>query len=170
MTAEPSGWDVYPGAAVRIEAPGGVIWVRPAPVTRNTGQYPDPRGRPICVITAHTPGGRMASGEANASAEARLSAELDRRGLSWWPAAGGDPSWTLVAASAAVIGMDQADAVALGAEFGQDAIFVLTPADRRVVSCADGRVAATGWSILHGADAVTSTREHGAFETVCPSR
>jgi len=169
MTAEPSGWDVYPGAAVRIEAPGGVIWVRPAPVTRNAGQYPDPEGRTICVITAHNPGGGMASDAANASAEARLSAELDRRALTWWPAAGGDPSWTHVEASAAVIGMDEADAIALGAEFGQDAIFVLTPADRRVVGCADGRVAATGWSILHGADAVTSTREHGAFETVCPS-
>ena len=164
MTAEPSGWDAYAGAVVRIEAPGGVVWVQPAPVTRNAGQYPDPEGRPICVITAHNPGGRMASDAANASAEARLSAELDRRGLTWWPAAGGDPSWTHIAASAAVIGMDEADAIALGAEFGQDAIFVLTPADRRVVSCADGRVAATGWSILHDGDAVGSAREHRESE------
>ena len=39
---------------------------------------------------------------------------------------GGNPSWTHVEPGAAVIGMDEADAVALGAEFGQEAIFVLT--------------------------------------------
>ena len=42
--------------------------------------------------------------------------------------------------------MDEADAIALGAEFGQEAIFVLTPADRRVVGCTDRRVMTTGWS------------------------
>ena len=42
--------------------------------------------------------------------------------------------------------MDEADAIALGAEFGQEAIFVLTSADRRVVGCADRRIVATGWS------------------------
>jgi hypothetical protein len=151
MSAEYSVWDAYVGAVMRIEAPGGVFWVRPAPVARTTGEYPDPAGRAICVMTAHNPRGRMASDTANASAQARLAAELDRRGLTWWPAAGGDPSWTHVEPGAAVIDLDEADAVALGAEFGQDAIFVLTPADRRVVGCAESRVVATGWS--------TETRE-----------
>jgi hypothetical protein len=77
----------------------------------------------------------------------RLAAELERRRLTWWSTAGGDPSWTHVEPGAAVIGVDEADAVALGAEFGQDAIFVLTPGDRRVVGCTDRRVVATGWSI-----------------------
>jgi len=127
MTAELGGWDAYAGAVMRIEAPAGVVWVRPAPVTRTARDYPDPGGRAIYVITAHNPGGRMASDAANASAEARLTAELERRGLTWWPAAGRDPWWTHVEPGAAVIGMDEADAVALGAEFGQDAIFVLAP-------------------------------------------
>ena len=48
--------------------------------------------------------------------------------------------------------MDEADAIALGAEFGQEAIFVLTSADRRVVGCADKRIAATGWSSELNAD------------------
>jgi uncharacterized protein DUF3293 len=97
-------------------------------------------------MTAHNPGGRTAPDAANAAAEMRLTTELERRGLTWWPAAGGNPSWTHVEPGAAVIGMDEADAVALGAEFGQDAIFVLTPADRRVVGCTGKRVVATGWS------------------------
>ena len=147
---------------VRIEAPGGVIWVQPAPVTRNAGQYPDPEGRPICVITAHNPGERRPDA-ANASAEARLAVELERRGLTWWPGARGDPSWMHVEASAAVIGMDEADAVALGV-IRQDAVFVLTPADRRVVSCADGRIVATGWSIEPDADLSASADDQEALD------
>jgi hypothetical protein len=131
---------------IRIETHGGVVWVRPAPITRTAGEYPDPEARAIYVMTAHNPGGRIASDTANAAAEGRLAAELERRKLTWWPTAGGNPSWTHVEPGAAVIGMDEADAVVLGAEFGQEAIFVLTPVDRRVVGCADKRVAVTGWS------------------------
>jgi Protein of unknown function (DUF3293) len=120
MAAEPGAWSAYVSAVMRIEAPGGVFWVRPAPPASTTGEYPDPQGRPMYVLTAHNPGGRVAPDAANALAEKRLTAELERRGLAWWPAAGG--------------------------EFGQDAIFVLTPADRRIVACTGKRVTVTGWS------------------------
>jgi hypothetical protein len=146
MTAGTSTWGAYVSAVIRIEAPGGVFWVRPAPVTSTTGEYPYPDRHAIYVLTAHNPGGQIAPDTANATAEARLTAELRRRRLTWWPATGGDPSWTHVEPGAAVIGMDEADAIALGAEFGQEAIFVLTPADRRVVGCTDRRVMTTGWS------------------------
>jgi len=144
MTVQPGAWDAYVGAVIRIEAPHGVFWIRPAPPGHTTGTYPDPRGRTIYVLTAHNPGGQVASAAANASAEARLRAKL--HGLTWWPADGGDPSWTHVEPGAALTGIDQADVIALGAEFGQEAIFVLTPAGRQVVACADERVAATGWA------------------------
>jgi Protein of unknown function (DUF3293) len=149
---EPSAWSAYVGAVMRIEAPGGVFWVRPAPRASTAGEYPDPGGRPIYVLTAHNPGGQIASDTANALAEKRLAAELERRGLTWWPAAGGDPSWTHVEPGAAVIDVDEDedDVLALGTEFGQDAIFKLTPADRRIVGCADKRVTVTGWSIERG--------------------
>lgn len=147
MTGNSSGWSAYSDAVLRIEAPSGVIWVRPAPISLVSGEYPEPDGRAICVITAHNPGGRLASGTDNAAAQVRLVAKLKERGLTVWPAAGGDPSWTHVEDSAAVIGMDEADAIALGAQFGQDAIFVLTPRYHLVVGCAERRIAATGWSI-----------------------
>ena len=86
MTRELGGWDAYTTAVVRIESPGGAIWLRPAPITRTDGQYPDPDGRPIYVITAHNPAGLPASDQANAAAQARLESELRRRGLAWWPA------------------------------------------------------------------------------------
>jgi hypothetical protein len=146
MTAEPGAWSAYVTAVMRIEALGGVFWVRPASTASATGEYPDPEGRPIYVLTAHNPGGQVVPDAANAQAEKRLTAELERRGLTWWPAAGGDPSWTHVEPGAAVVDADESDMLALGAEFGQDAIFVLTPADRRIVSCIDKRVTVTGWS------------------------
>jgi hypothetical protein len=146
-TDSPDPWSAYVNAVVRIEGPGGVIWVRSPPVARISGEYPEAEGRTICVITAHNPGGRLASGADNAAAHEELVVELEKRGLTWWPAAGGDASWTHVEESAAVIGMDEADAIALGAQFGQDAIFVLTPADRRIIGCGERRVMATGWSI-----------------------
>ena len=158
MTAKSSKWGAYIDAVLRIEAPDRVIWVRPTPISRSTGQYPDREGRMICVITAHNPGGQLASDAENGSAQARLEAELKRRGLTWWPTAGGDPSWTHVEASAAVIGMAEADAITLGAQFGQDAIFVLTPADRQVVGCVERRIVATGWSIEPEADRNVGTK------------
>jgi Protein of unknown function (DUF3293) len=146
LTSPSGAWDAYVGAVIRIEAPDGVFWVRPAPAGSTLGEYPDPEKRTIYVVTAHNPGGRVVSGAANAEAEARLSTKLSRRGLAWWPADGGDPSWSHVERGVAVTGIAEADAVALAAEFGQEAIFVFTPADRRVVGCADQRVSTTGWA------------------------
>ncbi len=157
MTGNSSGWSAYKDAVLRIEAPSGVIWVRPSPISLVSGKYPELQGRAICVITAHNPGGRLTSGADNAAAQAQLVAELEKRGLTWWPAAGGDPSWTHVEDSAAVIGMDEADAIALGAQFGQEAIFVLTPAFRHVIGCANRRISARGWSIEPEADVPAAT-------------
>jgi hypothetical protein len=98
------------------------------------------------VVTAHNPAGRPASDATNAAAQARLVSDVRQRGLTWWPADGGDATWTHVEASVALIGIAEADAIALGAEFKQDAIFAFSTASRRVVSCTDARVETTGWS------------------------
>jgi len=141
------GWDAYIAALVRIESPDGALWLKPAPIFRAEGRFPDRDGRTVSVVTAHNPGGRRASDRANAAAQARLEAEVGRRGLTWWPAAGGDPSWTHVEASVALVGVREPDAIALGAAFGQEAIFIFTRADRRIASCTDdGRVETTGWT------------------------
>lgn len=149
-SGDPGGWSAYIAALLRIETPGGLVWVRPAPISLTSGGYPEPEGRTICVITAHNPRGRIVSTADNAAAQAQLVTELQAQGRTCWPAAGGDPSWTHVEDSVAVIGMDEADAIALGAKCKQDAIFVLTPAERRVVGCVERRTVATGWSVKPG--------------------
>ena len=140
-------WAAYRDAVIRLEAPSGVAWMRPAPVTWTKGTYPDQDGRVICVITAHNPGGQTVSTGENAKKQERLERELERRAWTWWRAAGGDPSWEHVEASAAVVGVEESEVVTLAAEFGQDAIFVLTPASRRIVGCLSARELSTGWSI-----------------------
>ncbi|HEX4291867.1 MAG TPA: DUF3293 domain-containing protein [Trebonia sp.] len=146
MSEELGGWDAYVEAVVRIETPDGARWLKPDSIFRTEGRYPDPDGRPIYVLTAHNPEGRLASDAANAAAQERLKARLRARGLTWWAADGGDPTWTHIEAGVALIGIAEADAVALGAEFKQDAIFAFNPATRRIVSCTDTRVETTGWT------------------------
>lgn len=139
-------WDAYLSAEIRIELPAGLVLITPAPPLHAEGAYPDPDGRPIAVITAANPGGRPADPRANAEAAERLHAELAARHLTWWPAAGADPSWTHVEDSVAIPGISQQDALDLGKAFGQEAIFVLTPASRKVIDCVTGRMSMTGWA------------------------
>jgi hypothetical protein len=150
--ALPTAWDAYLTAEVSIDAPGGTVRVFPAPPLQASGQYPDPDGRAISVITAHNPGGVVAGAQENERAQRALEDELTQRGVPFWPAAGADPDWTHVEPSVAVLGMAEPDALALAARYGQEAIFVLTPASRKVIDCATGRRAMTGWVIAAEAD------------------
>jgi hypothetical protein len=134
--AQSGAWEAYVTTEVRIELPGGAVRVFPGPPLQASGAYPDPEGRPITVITAGAP----------------LAAELTSRGLHWWPASSGDPSWTHVEQGVAVPGLSEADALALGARFGQEVIVVLTPASRRVIDCGSGRRSVTGWTMVSEAD------------------
>jgi hypothetical protein len=143
----PDPWGAYAAAVILIEAPGGAVWVRRAPAGVTTGQYPDPEGRPVCVITAHNPHGQVVTEQENASAQDRLKMTVAERGWEHWSAAGGDAPWQHVEDSVAVIGIDEAEVAALGAEFGQDAIFSLNPAERRIVGCTVQRVITGGWVI-----------------------
>jgi hypothetical protein len=143
----PGRWDAYLNAELRIETPAGVVLVSSAPVMQTAGEYPDPRGRTIAVITAHNPGGEPADEAANAAAGRALEAELDHRGLAWWRAEGADSSWTRVEESVAVPGLGLPDAIALGARFGQEAIVLLSPTALTVADCATGKIAMAGWHV-----------------------
>jgi uncharacterized protein DUF3293 len=145
-------WDAYLSAEIRIDLPGGAIRVFPAPAMQASGAFPDPAGRPVTVLTAHNPGGVVADPAANARAQARLEGELAGRGRAWWPAAGADPSWSHVEDGVAIPGIGEAEAMELGAAFGQEAIFVLTPTSRRLIDCVTGRRSVTGWVIVPEAD------------------
>jgi hypothetical protein len=126
--------------------------VFPAPPLQASGQYPDVEGRAIAVITAYNPGGVVADAVQNERAQQALEDELGRLGVPFWHAAGASPDWTHVEPSVAVPGMAEPDALALGARYGQEAIFMLTPASRKVIDCATGRRTLTGWVIVAEAE------------------
>lgn len=146
MTAD-NAWAAYAEAVLYLDTPSGIVRVRSAPLGVTAGDFPGQQGQTIHVITAHNPSGILCDEKSNTAAQAALEAELSRRELPWWQAAGGDPGWQHVEASAAVFGLDRESAMALGRQYGQDAVFELTSAFRIVVDCTTGRTLATGWSI-----------------------
>ena len=163
--ALPGGWEAYLTAEVSIEAPGGPVRVFPAPPLQASGLYPDAGGRAISVITAHNPGGVAADAARNERAQQSLEDELARLGVPFWRAAAGQDGHP-AEPSVAVPGMAEPDALALGARYGQAAIFVLTPASRKVIDCATGRRALTGWVIVAEADLADEHDEAAEAEVV----
>jgi hypothetical protein len=151
---------------VTIEAPGGAIRVFPAPPLQASGLFPDAEGRAIAVITAHNPGGVAADPGANERAQRALEDELTRLGVPFWHAAWADPEWRHVEPGVAVPGLAEPDALALGARYGQPAIFMLTPSSRKVIDCATGRRALTGWVIVAEADLAGEHDEADEAEVV----
>ncbi|MFF7856098.1 DUF3293 domain-containing protein [Streptomyces sp. NPDC007904] len=96
------------------------------------------------MITAWNPRGRTASDDVNALAQHGLLDEIRRRGLTWWPAVGGDVRGTHREESVAVVGLSDAAARDLGRRFGQDAVFAWTSDAWRVLACASGAAAVSG--------------------------
>ncbi|WSB88899.1 DUF3293 domain-containing protein [Streptomyces cellulosae] len=105
------------------------------------------------MITAWNPRGRTASEDANALAHRVLLDEVRHRGLTSWPAVGGDPSGTHLEESVAVAGLSDAAARDLGRRFGQDAVFAWTPSAWRVLACDTGAVSVSGWTASERASA-----------------
>ncbi|MCW2870168.1 DUF3293 domain-containing protein [Actinacidiphila oryziradicis] len=141
----PEQWTLYQQAVVDIQLADHALRVTPGPRGTAKGLFPESSGRTIHVITAFNPRGRTAPAEDNDRAQRLLLDEIDRRTLTWWPAAGGDAHGVHVERSAAVVGLSDAAARELGRCFGQDAIFAWTPDSWRLLSCAGDDVAVYGW-------------------------
>ncbi|MEV5414499.1 DUF3293 domain-containing protein [Thermopolyspora sp. NPDC052614] len=139
------GWTHYRQAVVRLRTAHGVLAVRARPDAVTIGEFPDPRGWTVHIVTACNPGGRTVSAAANARAQAMLVAEVSGRGLTWWPAEGGDERRLHVEASVAIVGLDDDAARILGWRYGQDAIFAWEPGRWRLLSCLDDRAESHGW-------------------------
>lgn len=144
----PLNWDLYRTAVVDIRFGDRAVRVEPRPRGTAGGFFPVPAGSSVTVhvITAWNPRGRTASDDANARAQRLLLDEIRRRGLTWWPAEGGDVCGTHREESVAVVGLSDTAARDLGRRFGQDAVFAWTPDAWRVLACGSGAVAMSGWA------------------------
>jgi hypothetical protein len=100
------------------------------------GPGPDPLpAEPLFVITAENPGSTPLPEVENAARNAELEMELRARGWTVWAALGeaADGSWA--ESGFAVAGAARDAVVAVGARFGQRALFELDAAAQRIIGC-----------------------------------
>ena len=138
-----AAWDGYRTAVLVIDTPTEALRVEPGPLGTTEGRFPF--NETIHIITAFNPGIQLSDSE-NALRHRELGSLLDERGARFFTARGADPEWSHVEASFAVLGLARTDAVALGRQFGQDAIFEWTPRAWAIVGCDEERVERSGWS------------------------
>ena len=85
--------------------------------------------------------------EVNRVRQAALEADLLTLGLPLATAVGVDPVSRRREEGVAVRGAPEAGVLALGARYGQDAVFAWTPAEWAIVACQGGRRLASPWSL-----------------------
>jgi hypothetical protein len=136
----------YAKARVVIELPGRRLTVRPAD---HPGRYPLDTV-PVHVLTAHDPGAARPGAAENRRRQAALEAELADHGVMVTRAVASAEDGTHAEESAAVVGWDDDEALALARRFGQDAIFRWSPTAWAVVPCDGGPALCLGWTLADG--------------------
>ena len=139
-------WAGYARTVVEIVRPAeGDLVVCPAP-PGEVGEWPWRTADPVHLLTAWDPGLERPPAAENRRRQAELEAVLRPLAGGTWMAVGVDLVSGHREEGVAVVGVSQADALALGLRYDQTAIFAWTPAEWVVVGCADGRRVASGWT------------------------
>ena len=141
-------WDSYARAVVDI-APADRDRFRIVPDEPGvTDRWPDGLESPVVVVTAWNPDSVPLPPGDNQARNQLLVAELDRHGVTHWPAVGRDLGTPHFEEGVAVSGLTEAQGVALGARHGQAAVYVWTPDAWSVVPCVEGRRHTAGWRLI----------------------
>jgi len=138
-------WAAYARAVVDVAPPEREPFRLVPDEAGTTGAWPDGLDPPVVVVTAWNPDGVPVPSGDNRAGNRRLVAELDRLGLTHWPAVGRDLDSPYLEEGVVVSGLTEAEGVALGLRYGQAAVYVWTRDDWSVVSCTDGRRRSGGW-------------------------
>jgi hypothetical protein len=147
VVAEGDRWAGYARTIVTIARPGaGELVVRPAP-RGDVGEWPWPTRATVHVLTAWDPGRGRPGEEENRIRQAALEADLGTVTPDRWPAVGVDPASGHREEGVAVCDVAEAVVLALGARYGQDAVFAWSPAAWTLVACSGGRRLALGWRV-----------------------
>ncbi len=102
----------------------------------------------MCILTAWDPGDERPGTEVNRRRGAELESALRRRASRVLHAVGVDPSSEHREEGVAALGLSVKEAVVLGVEYRQEAIFVWTPQTWSIVSCRDDRRVDFNWSVV----------------------
>lgn len=122
MTTDDPLMALYRRTTFEANTPQGRISLRPGDRCSELDALLDALGVETWAhITAWNPGPTRYDRDENDRRQQALEAELEARGLVWFPGRGvGDDGWTEEAAL--VLGLGQADALELGARFAQRAV------------------------------------------------
>jgi len=118
--------------STRLTAEGGTTLTGPDAVRAL------PLDEPIAVVTAWNPASVTRPREENELAQNRLIEAIESVGRPWLRVTGTSPDGSWVEPSIAIGGMNRNDAVTLGKEYGQRAIFQLTRDELVVVPVVKG--------------------------------
>ena len=138
----------YSEAHIRVYHPQrGTLVIEPRPDAGVVGEFPNPDGWTIYIVTAHNPGRQLSDAE-NAARHQELARLLaSRTDLTVWDAEGGDPAWQHREESLAVVGLTDEGARELGRTFEQEAVFAWRPRELVVLDCHSDEVITSGWSV-----------------------
>jgi hypothetical protein len=140
-------WASYARTVVVIARPGAtnlVVEARPSGV----GSWPWAPALLVHVLTAWDPGDERPGEAENRARQAALEADLRLLGPgAIWTAVGVDPVSGHREEGVALWGVETASVLALGARYGQEAVFEWTPDEWAIVACRGGRRADFGWSV-----------------------
>ena len=137
----------YGQTVVEILRPGKAsVTIRSAPDLEESA-WPWPTGGPVHMLTAWDPGLERPGLARNRSRQAALEADLGLLAVRLCAAVGIDPITGRREEGVAVFGASESEVLALGARYGQDAVFAWTPAAWAIVACGDGRRLVSGWSL-----------------------
>ncbi|HWD54912.1 MAG TPA: DUF3293 domain-containing protein [Acidimicrobiales bacterium] len=148
LLAPDDPWAAYARTVVVVAWPGGSdLEVEAAPLG-SVGSWPFASDDVVHVLTAWDPGDARPGEKENRRRQAALEADLRLFGSGApWLAVGPDPVSGHREVGVAVCGLGADRVLALGARFGQDAIFEWTPDQWAIVACRGARRAAFGWSL-----------------------
>jgi hypothetical protein len=102
----------------------------------------------VHILTAWDPGMERPGPEMNRRRQAALETDLGLLAVPLLAAAGVDPATGRRDEGVAVCGAAESAILALGARYGQDAVFAWTPAEWAIVACQGGRRLASGWALV----------------------
>ena len=146
-------WASYQRTVVEIRrTEGGSLSVRSA-ADADEADWPWPTAQPVHVLTAWDPGLERPGRAINRARQAALEADLRRLAVPVLPAVGVDPMNGRREEGVAVRGVPEFEVLALGARYGQDAIYAWTPAEWAIVACRGGRRLVSGWSLVRPSEA-----------------
>ncbi len=140
-------WTAYRSAVVDVMPPGRPAFRITPDAPGTVGTWPDGLAVPLAVVTAWNPDSARLADDVNAARHRILTRELATLGLTWWPATGRDPDDGHAEVGAAVPGLAEDEALALGRHHGQAAVYVWTPGAWEVVSCVGDRRETLGWGL-----------------------